>query len=118
MADHARADKAHRLAAQLQREGRLAECEEQARLAVELEDRPPLLRNHLMFLAKLLWEQGRFEDALPYAERSATMYADGLGPTHSEARYMAACVAMVCRELGDEERAQRWHTRATGGGDA
>jgi|SRR5438128_71804 len=106
-----RADVEHRLAALLQELGR-AECEDHARKAVELEDRPALLGNHLMFLAQHLWRAGRFVEALPLVERALPLYERCLGPLHSETRYMFSCAEFVSRMLGDDVRAFKYHRRS------
>jgi tetratricopeptide (TPR) repeat protein len=107
-----RANVEHRLAARLQNLGRMTECEEHARKAVELEDRVPLLANHLMFLTQHLWRAERYAEALPLVERALPLYEQGWGPSHSETRYMFSCAEFLCRKLGHHARAIEYHRRA------
>ncbi len=94
--DAARADIAHSLASYYRDVGLVTRCETFAGRAIEAEriaGRDARLGNHLMFLASVLREQGRYQEALPVAVEGLEYYARSHGKEHGETRYMESVVA-------------------------
>lgn len=99
--DIERADIAHSLASFYRDIGAPDTAEIHARAAIEAEkrlDRPALLGNHFMFLAMLLKDTGRLEQAISHVEEALPCYLAAYGPEHQETRYIASVLAAMKRQ--------------------
>jgi tetratricopeptide (TPR) repeat protein len=63
-----------------------------------------LLGNDLMFLAMVLEEAGRCEEALPFAEEGAKIYVAQMGADHYEAKRMQGVMERIRAAATDAKR--------------
>jgi hypothetical protein len=99
--DADRASCAHALACFYRDLDDVAQCEKYARAAVESVKRSgsaALLGNHLMFLALLLRDADRLDEAIQHVEQALPCYVRAWGPEHREVEYVASVLASLRRQ--------------------
>ncbi len=98
--DRIRAEVAHRLATAYRDLGDRARSEEFARLAIKFETRlgrDDVLGNRLVFLADLLAQSGRYEQALACGEYGLACYLRAYGEGHAETEFATRFVGVLGR---------------------